>query len=87
MYRVRVSCFTQVDWRWRSLNDQSVEKFKHTHKGSIESIVEQNISDQGIKSGRVAPVVGLNPGLGVQRTVSPMQSWSPFLSLRDQGHN
>ncbi len=43
--------------------DQSVEKFKRTHKGSAEAIVEENISDQGIKSGRDVPAdeIGLNP--------------------------
>ena len=40
--------------------NQSVE---HTHKGSLETIVEQNISDQVSKVGRPVPAdgFGLNP--------------------------
>ncbi len=43
--------------------DQSVEKFKRRHKGSVEAIVEENISDQGRKAGRAVPAdeIGLNP--------------------------
>ena len=43
--------------------DQSVERFKHTHKGSTEVIVVENISDRGSKTERTVPVdeIGLNP--------------------------
>jgi hypothetical protein len=44
----------------RPVVDQSVEK--HTHKGSIEVIVEHNVSDQGSKSGLSVPAdeIGLS---------------------------
>ncbi len=35
--------------------DQSVERFKHTHKGSTEVIVVENISDRGSKTDRTVP--------------------------------
>jgi hypothetical protein len=47
----------------RHVVDQSVEKFKHTQKGSTEDIVEENISDRGSKTDRTVPddEIGLNP--------------------------
>ena len=36
--------------------DQSVENFKRKNRGSVEAIVEPNISDQGSKADRVVPV-------------------------------
>ena len=43
--------------------DQIVERFKHTHKGSTETIVVENISDRGSKTDRTVPddEIGLNP--------------------------
>ncbi len=42
---------------------QSAENFKHTHKGSTEAIVEENIFDRGSKTHRTVPAdeIGLNP--------------------------
>ncbi len=42
--------------------DQSVENFKRKNRGSVEAIVEPNISDQGSKVGRSVPVdeIGLS---------------------------
>ena len=35
--------------------DQSVENFKRKNRGSVEDMVEPNISDQGSKSGHTVP--------------------------------
>ncbi len=35
--------------------DQTVEKFKHKHKASIEVMVEHNVSDPGSKSDHSLP--------------------------------
>ena len=53
--------------------DQSVDKFKRTHKGSIEAIVEHNVSDQGSKAGRSVPADEI--GLSVR-------DWCPAMSVR-----
>ncbi len=47
---------------FRNAVEQSVDNFKRKNKGSMEAIVEQNISDQGSQADRAVPAdqIGLS---------------------------